>query len=172
MVGSVDKLVAAFHHAGHAVAAHTSRFHVVALPLRVDTYGGGDVVTALSRRKLLAAEKAAAASARSDPEVAASIATILCAGLVCERIAAMRTAPFTPDPTRSAGDFAMAIAELEQAGLECVTQPYEDAAAALLTDHWEAVQRIVDKLVHAEELAPDEINALILAEAAEGSAHN
>ena len=169
MAGSVDSLVAAFHHAGHAVAAHTSRFHVIAQPLRVSTYGSGDVVAALSRRKLLAAEKAAAVSARSDPEVAASIATILCAGLVCERIAATRAAPFTPDPARSAGDFAMAIAELEHAGLERATQPYEDAAALLLTEQWEAVQRLVDKLMHAEELSPEEISALILAEAVEAS---
>jgi hypothetical protein len=37
--------------------AHLSKYHVVPMPLRLDVYGGGEVVAALSRRKLVAAEK-------------------------------------------------------------------------------------------------------------------
>ena len=58
-------LEAAFHLAGHAVAAHLSRYHVLALPLRVDAWGSGEVTAALSRRKLIAAERLAAV--RPDP---------------------------------------------------------------------------------------------------------
>ncbi len=152
---------AAFHHAGHAVAAHLSKFHVLALPLKIDVFGTGDITAALSRRKLIAAEKIAAASARTDPEVAASIAVILCAGLASERIAATRSVGVTPDPERSAGDLAMARAELEQAGIECSTQPFEDAASALLVVHWVTVQAIAERLASVEELTPEEISALI-----------
>jgi hypothetical protein len=154
-------LEAAFHHAGHAVAAHLSRYHVLALPLRIDAYGSGEVTAALSRRKLLAAEKVASADARADPEVAASIALILCAGLASERLAAERSVPLTPDPARSTGDLQMAREELRQAGLPDATEPHEDAAAALLAAHWPRVLSIAERLVVAEELSPTEIATLI-----------
>ena len=157
----MSSLEAAFHHAGHAVAAHLSKFHVLAHPLKIDVYGTGEVTAALSRRKLLAAEKVAAASARTDPEVAASIVVILCAGLASERIAAARSVAVKPDPERSAGDFAMAHAELKQAGLGGSTRPYEDAASALLDDHWLTVKAIAERLCAVEELTPAEISALI-----------
>ena len=78
MTVAMKNLEAAFHHAGHAVAAHLSRYHAIAVPLYIDAYGGGEVVAALSRRKLVAAEKVASLSARSDPEVATSIAVMRC----------------------------------------------------------------------------------------------
>jgi hypothetical protein len=157
----MDNLEAAYHHAGHAVAAHLSKYHVLALPLKIDAYGSGDVTAALSRRKLLAAEKVAAFSARTDPEVAGSIAVILCAGLASERLAAARRVALKPDPKRSAGDFAMARAELQQAGIDPATRPYEDAAHALLDGHWATVQTIAERLALVEELSPAQISALI-----------
>jgi hypothetical protein len=156
-----SKLAAAFHHAGHAVAAHLSKYHVLALPLRVDAYGTGEVTAALSRRKLVAGDKAPDASSRADPEVAASIAVVLCAGLMSERIAAARGASIAPDPARSAGDFAMARAELAQADISPITLPYENAAMALLTQHWTRVQRVAQSLESAEELTPSEIATLL-----------
>ena len=156
-----SSLEAAFHHAGHAVAAHLSKHHVLALPLKIDAYGAGEVTAALSRRKLIAAEKVAAASARADPDVAASIAIILCAGLVSERIAVMRSVAVKPDPKRSTGDFELARAELRQAGIAESTQPYEEAATALLTRHWATVQSIAERLVVVEELAPADIEAFM-----------
>jgi hypothetical protein len=154
-------LDAAFHHAGHAVAAHLSKYHVLALPLRIDAWGSGEVTAALSRRKLLAAEKIASAAARADPEVAASIALILCAGWASEKLAAERSVPVTPDPARSTGDLQMARDELRQAGLPDATQPHEDAAAALLDSHWPRVRAIAERLVVTEELSPAEIAALL-----------
>lgn len=154
-------LEAAFHHAGHAVAAHLSKFHVLALPLRIDAWGSGEITAALSRRKLLAAEKIASTTARADPDVAESIAVILCAGLVSERLAAAHRISVTPDPARSSGDLQMARTELRQAGLSDDTQPHEDKAAALLASHWSRVQRLAERLVVAEELSPAEIAALL-----------
>ena len=154
-------LEAAFHHAGHAVAAHLSKYHVLALPLRIDAYGSGEVTAALSRRKLIAAEKIASAAARADPDVAASIALILCAGLAGERLAAEHSVAVTPDPARSAGDLKMARDELRQAGLPDTTQPHEDAAAALLAAHWPRVLALAERLVVAEELSTSEIAALL-----------
>ncbi len=154
-------LEAAFHHAGHAVAAHLSKYHVLALPLRTDAWGSGEVTAALSRRKLIAADKIATAAARIDPEVAESIAVILCAGLASEKIAAERRLPVTPDPARSSGDLAMARAELRAAGLPDDTAPHETAASALLALHWLHVATIAERLVVAEELSAAEIAAVL-----------
>lgn len=156
-----SRLAAAYHHAGHAVATHLSEYHVVARPLRLDVYGSGEVTAALSRRKLAAADKVPDASSRTDPEVAASIAVILCAGLMSERIAVTRGASIAPDPERSAGDFAMARAELVQAGMAPSTQPYEGAATELLLQHWDSVQRLAKHLESIEELTPDAIEVLL-----------
>ena len=154
-------LDAAFHHAGHAVAAHLSKYHALALPLRIDAYGSGEVTAALSRRKLLVAEKVASAATRVDPEVAKSIAVILCAGLASEQLAAARSVAVTPDPARSAGDLKMARDELRLAGLPDDTRPHEDAAAALLARHWRRVQAVAERLAVTEELSPAEIGALL-----------
>ena len=156
-----SRLAAAFHHAGHAVATHVSRYHVIARPLRLDAYGTGEVTAALSRRKLIAGDKSPDPSSRTDPAVAASIAVILCAGLMSEQIAATRGAPIAPDPERSTGDFALARAELAQAGVPASTQPYEEAAAALLTQHWRSVERLAKRLESIEELTPADIEALL-----------
>jgi hypothetical protein len=156
-----SRLAAAFHHAGHAVATHVSEYHVLALPLRIDAYGAGEVTAALSRRKLAAGDKSPDASSRADPGVAASIAVVLCAGLMSERIAAARGASFAPDPERSTGDFAMARAELAQAGISSNTEPYEEAATALLTQHWTSVHRLAERLESVEELSPSEIATLL-----------
>ena len=157
----MTSLVAAFHHAGHAVAAHLSKFHALALPLRVDAYGSGEVTAALSRRKLLAAEKVASLAARTDPDVAESIAVILCAGLACERLAAARHIPVKPDPGRSKGDLDLARAELASAGLAEDVQHYQRIASEVLTRHWAQVQAVAERLAAVDELTPAEISALI-----------
>lgn len=154
-------LDAAFHHAGHAVAAHLSKYHALALPLRIDAWGGGEVTASLSRRKLVAADKVATTAARVDPDVAESIAVILCAGLASERLAAERSLPISLDPARSHGDLEMARAELRGAGLPADTAPHEAAAAALLALHWARVQAIAERLAVAGELSPTEIAALL-----------
>jgi hypothetical protein len=157
----VGNLSAAFHHAGHAVAAHLSKYHVVAMPLRLDAYGTGEIVAALSRRKLAAAEKIPSDAARADPDVAASIAVILCAGLASEEIAASRALPLIPDPRRSVGDFGAAASELIHAGIADGTQPYKDAATTLLTQQWRDVERVAEHLLSLGELAPEAIAQLI-----------
>ena len=116
---------------------------------------------ALSRRKLIEADKIASVAARVDPEVAESIAVILCAGLASERLAAERRVRITPDPARSSGDLATARAELLGAGLADDTAPHEAVAAALLARHWRRVTTLAERLLFAEELSPAEIAALL-----------
>jgi hypothetical protein len=157
----MSNLAAAFHHAGHAVAAHLSKYHVVAAPLRLDAFGTGEVVAALSRRKLVAAEKTVSDAARIDPEVATSIAVILCAGLASEEIAAHKAVPLTPDPRRSVGDFTVAEAELAGAGITMGTKPCKDAATTLLTHHWRDVERVAEHLLLSGEVVPEAIAQLI-----------
>ena len=54
----------------------------------------------------------------------------------------------------------MARAELAQAGISPDTQPYEEAATALLRQHWDSVQRVAEHLESVEELSPSEIATL------------
>ena len=155
------RLDAAFHHAGHAVAAHLSKFHNLALPLRTDVFGTGEVTAALSRSKLVAASKVASVQARLDHEVVASIVTILCAGLACEELASARGFTVTPDPGRSAGDFQVARTELGLAGMSEGVTPYCDRAAELLREHWTHVETIAERLARFGELSPEEIAEII-----------
>ena len=152
---------AAFHQAGHAVATHLSRFHVLVQPVSVDPYGTGEWTAGLSRRKLEAADKIVDPAARADPEVATSIATILCAGLSSELIAASKDAALDPDPARSSGDFALARQELRLSGLPEDLGPHESSAAALLAAHWADVERIADALCTTGRLEPREITDLL-----------
>lgn len=152
---------AAFHQAGHAVATHLSRFHILAQGLKIDAYGSGEMTAALSRRKLMGADKIADAAARADPEVAVSIAVILCAGLVSEQIAAAKDPTLKPDPTRSAADSAAMRQELRGAGLPEDAEPHETNATLLLTAHWHRVEAIAEALLAASELQPFEITELL-----------
>ena len=154
-------LAASFHHAGHAVTAHLSRFHSLAAALRTDVWGTGEVVAALSRRKLAAGAKPPTIESRADPEVASSIATILCAGWVCEQLAAERGVAIRPDPTRSSGDFEAARAELQLAGIDLAIEPFQAAAAALLAEHWHRVQVVAERLAQLGELSPEEVAAIV-----------
>jgi hypothetical protein len=154
---------AAFHHAGHAVAAHLSKYHVLAAALKVDSYGTGEIVAALSRRKLQTAGKAAAVSARTDPDVAAGIAVILAAGLAGEEIAAARALCIGVDRSMSEGDFEVARTELRIAGLADDTHPYQEAALRLLNDHWSRVERLAEALVLNGELGPQAVHDIIQA---------
>ncbi|MEO7010306.1 MAG: hypothetical protein ABI156_14240 [Caldimonas sp.] len=152
---------AAFHQAGHAIATHLSRFHILVHPVFVDPYGTGEWTAGLSRRKLEAADKTVDAAARTDPEVAISIARILCAGFSSELIAASKDAALRPDPARSSGDLALARHELRLSGLPEDVGPHESSAAALLAAHWADVERVAEALRAAGRLEPDEINDLL-----------
>ena len=154
-------LDAAFHHAGHAVTAHLSRFHCLALPLRTDVFGTGEVTAALSRRKLMAAAKVASAQSRTDPDVVTSIVLILCAGLASEELASEHGFQVTPDPGRSKGDFQVARDELALAGMADAVPLYCERASALLREHWAHVETVAEMLAMHGELSPDDIAAII-----------
>ncbi len=157
----MDIRAAAFHHAGHAVAAHLSKYHVLAASLKVDSYGTGEIVAALSRRKLQTAGKAAEVSSRADPEVAAGIAVILAAGLASEEIAVARSLCAGVDRSMSDGDFEVARSELRLAGLSDDTVPYRQAALELLDSNWQRVERIAEALVLNGELDPQVVHDII-----------
>ena len=158
---ATSPLDAAFHHAGHAVTAHLSKFHNLALPLRTDVFGNGEVTAALSRRKLMAASKVASVEARYDPEVVISIVTILCAGLAGEELAAARGFAVVPSAHRSTGDFTVARGELAMAGMDDDVAPYCALAGDLLKQHWASVERIAHELAARGALGPDDIADII-----------
>lgn len=152
---------AAFHLAGHAVATSFSRYHTLAAPLKVDTYGSGEIIAALSRRKLRESLKLAAVSARTDPEVAAGIAVVLCAGLASEQHAASLGLDVAVHEERSAGDFAAAREELKLAGLSDDTEPYAAIARDLIADRWVYVESVARRLMHVSELHHAEVEKII-----------
>lgn len=151
----------AFHLAGHAVATSFSRYHVLAAPLKADSYGTGEITAALSRRKLRASQKVAEASARTDPEVAGGIALILCAGLASEQLAAAQGFDVSVEPARSAGDFEVARDELRLAGLSDDITPYVAAAEKLLGQRWAYVESVAKRLMLVSELHHSEVDTII-----------
>ena len=157
----MDKREAAFHHAGHAVATHLSDFHVLAAPLNIATYGNGEIVSALSRRKLTSAGKVADLSSRMDPQVASGIAVILCAGLASETLASELDLHVCVRRSMSAGDLALAKDELRLAGLPDDTAPYESAAKHLLSIHWAYVVSVADALLAEETIDPARVHELM-----------
>ena len=152
---------AAFHHAGHAVATQLSDHHVLAAPLSIATYGDGEIVAALSRKKLTSAGKAADLSSRSDPQVASGIAVILCAGLASESLASEFDLQVSVRRSMSAGDIALAKAELRLAGLADDTAPYESAAKNLLSTHWAYVVSVADALLAEQTIEPARVHELM-----------
>ena len=156
-----NKREAAFHHAGHAVATHFSDYHILAAPLSIATYGNGEVVSALSRRKLTSAGKPADISSRTDPQVASGIAVILCAGLASESLASELDLRVSVRRSLSAGDLALAQEELRLAGLDDDTAPYERIAKDVLSTHWAYVVSVADALLAEDTMDPSRVHELM-----------
>ena len=154
---STIKREAAFHEAGHAVAAHRSKFHAIVGPINLAGYGSGEVYISLSKRKLQANGKVASAAARSDKDVAADLAVVLAAGLVSERLAAAREPGLTPMPVCAVPDHELLRQELRGAGLPQELTSYEDTATQVLESEWRLVHDLAGYLFQHVSVDPDDI---------------
>lgn len=111
------KREAAFHEAGHAVAAHRSSFHNIVGPIDLGAYGSGEIYVSLSKAKLQAKGKTVDASSSRDKEVAIDLAVILAAGLIAERLAEENGLGVTANPECATPDHELLRQQLAYAGL-------------------------------------------------------
>lgn len=137
---------AAFHEAGHAVAAHRSKFHALVGPVNLRQYGGGDIFISLSKRKLKAAGKPEDASSQLDKEVATDLAIVLSAGLVAERLAEKSEAGLKANPRCAIPDHELMRMQLINAGLSACFDQHETSASQLLESEWTLVTGLASLL--------------------------
>ena len=155
------KLEAAFHEAGHAVAAHRSRFHNIAGPVNLAEYGSGELYISLSRAKLQAQGKALSASAAKDKDVVVDLAVVLSAGLVAEQIAESRQQGITANLECAAPDHDLLQQQLAEAGLSKNFSIHERTARQLLEAEWSLVAALAVHLFERVSVQSGDVTAFI-----------
>jgi hypothetical protein len=152
---------AAFHEAGHAVAAYRSRFHDVIGPINLADYGQGEIYVSLSKKKLATSGKSIDESAQSDKEVAIDLAVILCSGLAAERLAEKNDAELMSNPACAERDHLLAAEQLSGAGLSEKFDLHEQAATRLLENEWSLVTALAEHLHKKVSVDPGDVIAFI-----------
>jgi hypothetical protein len=147
---------AAFHEAGHAIAAHRSKFHALVGPINLQQYGAGQIFVSLSKSKLLAAGKSVAAKSQTDKEVATDLAVVLCAGLVSERLAEERSG-LKANPNCAIPDHNLMKQHLINAGLSTHFDRHEASARQLLDATWALVTSLANLLYEKVLIAPIDV---------------
>ena len=140
---------AAYHEAGHAVAAHFSQFHAIVGPIDLGLYGSGEIYISLNKTKVTAANKRADPSIAKDKDVAQDLAIVLCAGLVAERIAAKKMGGLIPNEQCALPDYDLMKQQLAAAGLSKHFDRHEAAAANILKKKWSIVDALA-KFLYAQ----------------------
>jgi hypothetical protein len=154
------KREAAFHEAGHVLAAYRSKFHALVGPVNLQQYGAGEACISLSKKKLHAAGKHLAAVHQSDKDVATDIAVVLCAGLVSEQLAEEKVG-LKADPNAAIPDYDLMKQQLKNAGLSARFDRHESSARQLLEAEWTLVCCIADFLYENVDTDPTDIIDLI-----------
>lgn len=155
------KREAAFHEAGHAVAAYRSRFHNVVGEINLSAYGAGEIYVSLSKRKLTAEGKPADPSVQRDKEVAKDLAVVLAAGLVAERLAQERDGDLKANPMCAEPDYILMLEHLNAAGLSKKFNVHEEAAKAVLTGDWSLVNALATYLFSELRVDPASVHQFI-----------
>lgn len=146
------KREAAFHEAGHAVVAYFSKFHRVVGPINLAQYGSGEIFVALSKGKVTAAGKQIDESLSRQPDVAVDLAIVLCAGLVCERLAEEREADIKSNADCAMPDHELMRQVLQSANLSKKFDCHELKSKQLLDQHWSLVVELADALYSARSM--------------------
>lgn len=155
------KREAAFHEAGHALAAYRSSYHNVVGPINLAAYGSGEIYISLSRKKLHAKGKTPDASAARDADVAIDLAVVLAAGLVAEQIAEVREQGIVANPECALPDHELLQQQLVQAGLSKKFNRHESTAAQFLEAEWALVHALADYLHANTSVMPADVTAFI-----------
>ncbi|RBW56096.1 hypothetical protein DS906_13915 [Ruegeria sp. A3M17] len=155
------KLEAAYHEAGHIVAAKRSIFHDVVGGVDLEAYGAGGTHISLSKTKLRNAGKIQSPSSQHDKDVAKDLAVVLTAGFAAEQIAAQKNLALTPNRQCADPDYDFLDDVLQNAGLSRKTDRAELAAHTLLTQEWEKVERIAALAFEKGGLSSAQLDELI-----------
>lgn len=154
------KLEAAFHEAGHAVAARHSRFHALAGPISLYQYGEGEIFIGLNPQKCVNQGKVPSLDLVRDPEVAKDLAVVLVAGLAAEKIAAANDSALSVNRTCAEPDLALLRQQLAGAGLSLKFDRHEDDATSLLQSQWGVVHQVAMALFEAKTMTLADLRAL------------
>lgn len=137
---------AAFHEAGHAIAARRSKFHDLVGPINLQQYGAGEIFVSLSKSKLRAAGKSVGLSSQTDQDVATDLAVVLCAGLVAERLAEEQIPGIKANPTCAKPDHDLVRQQLASANLSTHVDSHETVARHLLESEWSLLTSLANFL--------------------------
>jgi hypothetical protein len=140
---SSSRKAAAFHEAGHVVAAIHSKYHSIVGSISIEDYGAGEAFVCVSKRKCLAAGKQAS---QTDPDLVRDFAVILKAGLAAEMIAERTDTSVFSDPRASNADDALLEQQLRSAGIAPTPDVFLASARELLELHWEQVDALAKQL--------------------------
>lgn len=140
------KREAAFHEAGHAFLAYTSRFHRLYGQINLAEYGQGAAYISLSKEKLSKGGKPLTREVERDQDVAKDFALILVGGLVAEQLAATFHEDIVPNARCAEPDYDSLRQRLFDAGLPDHSHSFEAEAKHLLKLHWEQIEKIVKLL--------------------------
>lgn len=155
---------AAYHEAGHAVAAYLSLFHGVGIgAISLGAFGSGAADVRLSRKKVQAAGKAADATIERDPDVAVSLCTVLAAGFAAELVAASKGVDLEPNPSCSAPDRAWLVAQASAADIPADVAAYEMQAKVLLEREWPQVEKLARRLMQQGTIDGVDVEILLQA---------
>ena len=156
------KREAAYHEAAHAVLASISKYHSIVKYINLHKYGAGEIYIALSKNKCAAGGKPQDISALKDKEVAQDFATVICAGLIGEKIASEQDNTLTPNKECAKEDYALMKQQLQHAGLSINSAMYETQARVLLEKHWDTVERLASYLFSNQMASPDQVSTIII----------
>jgi ATP-dependent Zn protease len=156
------KREAAFHEAGHAIAAYRSRFHNIGGSINLQDGGAGEVNVALSKSKLQANGKPVdRLAAQLDKEIIIDLAVVLSAGLVAERLAQEHGDGMAANPSSALHDHRFMRQSLAIAGLSKHFDRHEDAAKQILESQWDLVCSLAEYLFENESIRSADVMAFI-----------
>lgn len=136
------KLEAAYHEAGHVVAAKCSKFHDVVGGIDLEAYGAGRSNISLSKSKLQSAGKIPNPGIEYEKEVVQDLAVVLTAGHAAEKIAKQKNEALRPDRKCADPDYNLLDDFLQKSGLSRKTDRAENLAYELLSQEWDKVEKI------------------------------
>jgi len=150
----------AYHEAAHAVLAYHSRFFRQSGRIRLGPKGG-EIRISVDRRKFDAFQTARSESEDPLPAIAEDRAVILCGGVVGAEIA--RRAELIPshDTKGAVRDHAIAVQELEAAGLPVDLVPYYVRARKLLEREWWAIEKVAAFLSTTDDAEAEVVREMI-----------
>ncbi len=153
---------AAYHEAGHAVAAVASRFHCVYRDVSIHN-GESKSPFSVSKRKLMAAGKLSdLPKMLEDPEIAIESAVVFFSGLAAERHYADSSEQRAPAvPASAKNDYEMARTVLKDAKVKTPVAVFETQAAEKVDELWPVITEFAEELLHRRAIDASEATEFI-----------